>query len=98
MHFFLYQYKLRSKKNALLHTFALTLAYIGAVLGVATVAPQILRTLRHPSFAGVAPTSWALSALGCSMWLVKGIRNAELPQIPGNVLLTAGSVAIALLV
>lgn len=32
------------------------------------------------------------------MWLVKGIRNAELPQLPGNVLLTAGSVAIALMV
>ena len=75
-----------------------SLAYVGAALGVAMVVPQIVRTVRHPSLSGVSPSSWALTALACSTWLVYGIRTVTPPQIPGNVLLVSGAVAIVLLV
>jgi uncharacterized protein with PQ loop repeat len=77
---------------------ALPLAYTGAALGVAMVIPQIARTLRHPSLSGVSALSWALTALGCSAWLIYGVRAQVWPQIPGNVLLISGAVAIVLLV
>ena len=80
------------------HTAALTLAYLGATLGVAMVVPQIVRILRHPSLGGVSPPSWALTALACLTWLIYGVRTQTLPQIPGNVLLVCGAVAIVLLV
>jgi uncharacterized protein with PQ loop repeat len=81
-----------------LHAFALTLAYVGATLGVVMVVPQILRTLTHPTLGGVSPVSWSMTVLGCSMWLTYGIRTATVPQIPGNVLLVSGAVAVVLLV
>ena len=80
------------------HTLALSLAYIGATLGVSMVVPQILRTLRHPTLTGVSAVSWGLTALACLTWLSYGIRTAQIPQIPGNVLLVSGAVTIVLLV
>lgn len=80
------------------HTLALTLAYTGAVLGVVMVVPQILRTLAHPTLAGVSPVAWSMTVLVCSMWLTYGIRTMTVPQIPGNVLLVSGAVAVVLLV
>jgi uncharacterized protein with PQ loop repeat len=81
-----------------MNAFALGLAYVGSALGVAMVVPQIVRTLRHPTLVGVAPMSWALTALSCTTWLIYGVRADEPPQIPGNVLLVSGAVAIVLLV
>ena len=80
------------------HNLALSLAYLGATLGVTMVVPQILRTLRHPSLTGVSAASWGLTALACLTWLTYGIRTAQIPQIPGNVLLVSGAVTIVLLV
>jgi uncharacterized protein with PQ loop repeat len=80
------------------HTLALALAYTGAVLGVVMVVPQILRTLTHPTLGGVSPMAWSMTVLGCSMWLTYGIRTMTVPQIPGNVLLVSGAVAVVLLV
>jgi uncharacterized protein with PQ loop repeat len=80
------------------HTLALALAYTGAVLGVVMVVPQILRTLAHPTLGGVSPMAWSMTVLGCSMWLTYGIRTMTVPQIPGNVLLVSGAVAVVLLV
>ncbi len=80
------------------HELALSLAYIGATLGVAMVVPQILRTLRNPSLGGVSPVAWSLTTLACLGWLTYGIRTDSVPQIPGNVLLVSGAVAIVLLV
>ena len=80
------------------HDAAVCLAYLGATLGVAMVVPQIVRTVRHPDLAGVSPASWGLTALGCLSWLTYGVRTATIPQIPGNVLLVTGSIAIVLLV
>jgi uncharacterized protein with PQ loop repeat len=81
-----------------LHTLALSLAYLGAALGVTMVVPQIVRTVRHPTLSGVSPSAWALTALACTTWLVYGVRTATVPQIPGNVLLVSGAVAVVLLV
>jgi uncharacterized protein with PQ loop repeat len=81
-----------------LHAFALTLAYLGATLGVVMVVPQILRTLTHPTLGGVSPVAWAMTVLGCSMWLTYGVRTGTVPQIPGNILLVSGAVAVVLLV
>ena len=81
-----------------IHEVALALAYLGALLGVVMVVPQIIRTIRHPHLTGVAPLSWAFTALGCSLWLIFGLRTVTIPQIPGNVLLVSGAVAIVLLV
>jgi uncharacterized protein with PQ loop repeat len=80
------------------HTLALTIAYAASVLGVASVVPQILRTIRHPHMAGVAPLSYAVSILACSGFMIYGLRADVIPQIPGNVLLVSGSIAIVLLV
>jgi len=80
------------------HGLALVLAYTGATLGVLMVVPQILRTLTHPALGGVSAVAWSMTALGCSMWLVYGIRTVTVPQIPGNILLVSGAVAVVLLV
>lgn len=80
------------------HTLALTIAYAASVLGVSAVVPQIARTLRHPHMGGVAPMPYAVSILACTGFLVYGLRADVMPQIPGNVLLISGSVAIVLLV
>ena len=80
------------------HTLALTIAYAASVVGVITVVPQILRTVRHPHMGGVAPLSWAISAVACTAWITYGARAGVAPQIPGNVLLVAGAVSIVLLV
>ena len=42
-----------------LSTFAQLLAYAGSAVGVAMVAPQIVRTVKHPHLGGVSPWSWA---------------------------------------
>jgi uncharacterized protein with PQ loop repeat len=81
-----------------IHTFALSLAYLGSAIGVVMVMPQILRIVAHPHLAGVSPWTWALTAVSCTLWLTYGLRSGSLPQIPGNVLLIAGAVAIVLLV
>jgi len=80
------------------HTLALTIAYVASVFGVSAVVPQILRTLRHPHMAGVAPLSYAVSILACTGFMIYGLRADVIPQIPGNVLLVTGSIAIVLLV
>ncbi len=80
------------------HSLALCLAYLGSAIGVAMVVPQILRIVRHPHMAGVSPWTWAITAVACSTWLAYGLRTGSLPQIPGNVLLISGAVAIVLLV
>ena len=74
------------------------LAYSGALLSVAMVLPQLTRTIRHPALPGVSPSSWALTTLACIAWLIYGLRADVLPQIPGNVLLIIGAVAVVLLV
>ena len=78
--------------------FAPVLAYTGATLGVAMVVPQIARIVRHPRLQGVSPLSWALTALACMTWLIYGVRTANPPQIPGNVLLVSGAVTVVMLV
>lgn len=78
--------------------FAAATGYLGSALGVAMVVPQILRTLRDRRVPGVSALSWALMAIACTAWLLYGIRTAEIPQIPGNVLLVSGAVVVALLV
>jgi uncharacterized protein with PQ loop repeat len=80
------------------HSLALTVAYVASVLGVITVVPQIVRTVRHPHMGGVAPLSWAISVVACTAWITYGFRAGVAPQIPGNVLLVSGSIAIVLLV
>jgi len=80
------------------HSLALVLAYTGATLGVLMVVPQILRTLAHPSLGGVSPVAWSMTVLACSMWLTYGVRTMTVPQIPGNILLVSGAVAVVLLV
>lgn len=79
-------------------TFAAATGYLGSGLGVAMVVPQILRTLRNRQLPGVSALSWALTAIACTTWLFYGIRTAEVPQIPGNVLLVSGAVAVVVLV
>jgi uncharacterized protein with PQ loop repeat len=81
-----------------LATIAAATGYLGSALGVAMVVPQILRTLRNRQLPGVSALSWALTAVACFTWLLYGIRTAELPQIPGNVLLVSGAVCVVLLV
>lgn len=77
---------------------AASTGYLASALGVAMVVPQILRTLRDRRRPGVSALSWALTATACATWLFYGIRTAELPQIPGNVLLVSGAVVVVLLV
>jgi len=81
-----------------IHEFALGLGYLGAALGVIMVVPQIARIVRHPSLPGVSPVSWALTSVACLGWLIYGIRTDAAPQIPGNVLLVSGAIAVVLLV
>lgn len=81
-----------------LHSLALPLAYLGALLSFAMVVPQLVRTIRHPDLPGVSPSSWAITAIACLSWLIYGLRADVLPQVPGNVLLIIGSVALVLLV
>jgi uncharacterized protein with PQ loop repeat len=70
---------------------------VGAALGVAMVVPQIVRIVRHPSLPGVSPMSWALTTLACLSWMTFGIRTGATPQVPGNVLLVSGAIAVVLL-
>lgn len=79
------------------HNEAMALGYLGSLLGVVMVIPQIVRILRHPQLRGVSTLSWAISALACLAWLTYGMRTNSPPQIPGNVLLISGAVAVALL-
>src|SRR4051794_1414038 len=81
-----------------LPTVAAASGYLGSALGVAMVVPQILRTIGNRRLPGVSALSWALTALACTSWLLYGIRTGEIPQIPGNVLLVSGAVAVVLLV
>jgi uncharacterized protein with PQ loop repeat len=81
-----------------IHLVAQAAGYLGSVLGVGMVLPQIGRTLRDRSLPGVSALSWSLTAVACTAWLLYGIRARELPQIPGNVLLVGGAVLVALLV
>ncbi len=79
-------------------TLALGLAYLGSAIGVAMVIPQILRIVRHPTMGGVSPWTWAILATSCVLWIDYGVRTGSAPQIPGNVLLVSGAIAIVLLV
>ena len=81
-----------------MHDIAVASGYLGAALGVAMVVPQILRTVRERGVPGVSALSWALTAVSCTAWLLYGVRTGEMPQIPGNVLLVSGAVAVVLLV
>lgn len=81
-----------------LHTFAQLLAYAGSAVGVVMVAPQIVRTVKHPHLGGVSPWSWAITVVACTLWLTYGLRSGSIPQVPGNVFLVSGAVAIVLLV
>ena len=81
-----------------MHEAALTLAYLGAALGIAMVVPQIVRIVRNPRMSGVSPTAWALLGLGCLMWMTYGARVGVLPQIPGNIILISGAVIVVMLV
>ena len=81
-----------------LHSFALLLAYAGSAVGVVMVAPQIVRTVKHPHLGGVSPWSWAITVVACTLWLTYGLRSGSMPQVPGNVFLVSGAVAIVLLV
>jgi uncharacterized protein with PQ loop repeat len=80
------------------NTLAQALAYLGSAIGVAMVVPQILRIVANPRMGGVSPWTWAITATACTLWLTYGARTASMPQIPGNVLLVAGAVAIVVLV
>ena len=80
------------------HEAALTLAYLGAALGVAMVVPQIVRIARHPRMPGVSPTAWALLGLGCLMWMMYGARIGVVAQIPGNIILVSGALTVVLLI
>jgi uncharacterized protein with PQ loop repeat len=75
-----------------------TVGYLGAVLGVFMVVPQIVRTFRDRSIPGVSAMTWALTALSCLTWMLYGIRADEVPQIPGNVLMVSGAAVIVLAV
>jgi uncharacterized protein with PQ loop repeat len=82
----------------LLHPIAEASGYLGSILGIAMVVPQIVRTYRNRTVPGVSAMSWALTAVACLTWMFYGVRTAEIPQIPGNVLLVAGSVVVVLAV
>ncbi len=74
------------------------LAYVASAVGVVVVAPQIQRIVRYPHLAGVSPWTWSITVVACSLWLTYGLRSGSMPQVPGNVLLISGAVAIVLLV
>src|ERR1019366_3449271 len=79
------------------HEIAFGFGYLGAALGVVMVVPQIVRIVRHPSLPGVSPISWALTVFGCLLWFTYGLRSGALPQLPGNLLLICGAIAVVLL-
>lgn len=81
-----------------LHVIGVASGYLGAALGVGMVVPQIVRTLRNRHLTGVSSLSWSLTALACFTWLLYGLRTAEAPQIPGNVLIVSGAIIVVLLV
>lgn len=74
------------------------LAYLGSAIGVAMVIPQISRIVRHPHMGGVSPWTWAITVVSCTTWIAYGVRTGSMPQIPGNILLVSGAIAIVLLV
>ena len=74
------------------------LAYVASGIGVAVVGPQIQRIVRYPQLAGVSPWTWSITVVTCSLWMTYGLRSGSLPQVPGNILLISGAVAIVLLV
>ena len=74
------------------------LAYVASAVGVIVVAPQIQRIVRYPHLAGVSPWTWSITVVACSLWLTYGLRSGSMPQVPGNILLISGAVAIVLLV
>lgn len=80
------------------HTLGTLLAYVGSALGVAMVLPQIVRIVKHPAMGGVSPWTWAITVVSCSTWMAYGVRTLSIPQIPGNIFLVSGAVAIVLLV
>lgn len=77
---------------------AVACGYLGAALGVCMLVPQIVRSLRDRHALGVSPLSWALTGLSCGAWLLYGLRAHELPQVPGNAIVVAGTVVIVLMV
>ena len=77
---------------------AQVLAYIASAIGVVMVAPQIARIVKNPTHGGVSPWTWAITSVSCSLGLTYGLRTGSMPQVPGNVLLVSGAVAIVLLV
>jgi uncharacterized protein with PQ loop repeat len=77
---------------------AQVLAYVASAIGVVMVAPQIARIVKNPTLGGVSPWTWAITSVSCSLWLTYGLRSGSMPQVPGNVLLISGAVAIVLLV
>jgi uncharacterized protein with PQ loop repeat len=79
-----------------LHSLAIASGYLGAVLSVGMVVPQLARTIRNPGAGGVSPTSWALTMAACLTWLTFGVKAGATPQIPGNVLIFPGAAAIVL--
>jgi uncharacterized protein with PQ loop repeat len=81
-----------------LHSISVAAGYLGAALGVLMVVPQIVRTVRNPGLGGVSAASWGLTALACLAWMLYGLRADEIPQIPGNILLSGGAVIVALAV
>jgi len=62
------------------------------------VVPQIVRIVRHPSLPGVSPVSWLLMTFSCIAWLTFGIRTNAAPQLPGNMLLIGGAIAVLMLI
>ncbi|MGO9583336.1 MAG: PQ-loop domain-containing transporter [Acidimicrobiales bacterium] len=77
---------------------ALACGYLGALLGVCMLVPQIVRSFRDRSLPGVSALSWALTGLASGAWLLYGLRVHEIPQVPGNVLVVAGTAVIVLAV
>lgn len=75
-----------------------TLAYVASAIGVAMVVPQIQRIVRNPLMGGVSPLTWAITVVSCSVWIAYGIRTSSMPQVPGNILLVSGALAVVLLV
>lgn len=79
------------------HELGTLFGYLGAALGASMVVPQIARTLRDRTLTGVSALSWAMGAFSCGGWLLYGIVGHEVVQIPGNVVIVGGSIAVALL-
>jgi uncharacterized protein with PQ loop repeat len=80
------------------HALGTLLAYVGSALGVAMVLPQITRIVKNPTMGGVSPWTWAITVVSCTTWMAYGVRTLSIPQIPGNVFLVSGAIAIVLLV